>query len=337
MSSTGQVNLGIGTGHRTEGDLTTLPAISVVIPVYRGAGTIAELLDRLLVVLEDFDSRSEVILVNDESPDNSWLLIVQAAKKYRWVRGIDLMKNSGQHNALLCGVRAAKCDFIVTMDDDLQHPPEQIPALLARLEEGFDLVYCAPFRETRGQLRNHMSKLVKKVVLSHTVGQDIEITSYRIFRSSLRLAFPNVTNPNVYLDLMLSWGARRIGVLRTEHAARANGTSTYTFPRLIQHGLNMLTSFSVLPLHLTSWLGFIMMGFGVLILVFVLVDFVIRGRVAPGFTFISSALAIFSGVQLFSIGIVGLYLARMYEGHLAKPAYIVRQEIGGDTVDNVTS
>lgn len=305
----------------------SLSSVSVVIPVYRGAGTLGELVERLARVLE---GPHEIILVNDASPDESWSVIEALVSQYDCVRGIDLMKNSGQHNALLCGVRAAKHDVIVTMDDDLQHPPELIPDLLAKLEEGYDLVYCVALEEPRGLIRNFMSKTVKRVVLHYVSGQDTEISSFRAFRTPLRRAFEQVNHPSVFLDLMLSWGARRIGEARLPHDERRVGESSYTLGRLIRHAMNMLTSYSVLPLHLASWLGFVITGFGLVILAVTLVNFFLYGRVVPGFTFLSSILAIFSGTQLFSIGILGLYLARMYEGMMAKPPYVIREEIGTD-------
>lgn len=300
-------------------------SVSIVIPVYRGAATLGELVERLVRVLE---GPHEIILVNDASPDESWSVIEALVSQYDSVRGIDLMKNSGQHNALLCGVRAAQHDVIVTMDDDLQHPPELIPDLLAKLEEGYDLVYCLAVEEPRGLIRNFMSKTVKRVVLQYVSGQETEISSFRVFRTCLRRAFEQVNHPSVFLDLMLSWGARRIGEVRLQHDERRVGESSYTLKRLIRHAMNMLTSYSVLPLHLASWLGFVITGFGLLVLAVTLVNFFLHGRVVPGFTFLSSILAIFSGTQLFSIGILGLYLARMYEGMMAKPPYVVREEIG---------
>ncbi len=303
-------------------------SISVVIPVYGGADTLEPLLDRLAKVFTVLGLDHEVVLVNDASPDGSWSVIEKAVDRYPWVRGIDLMKNSGQHNALLCGVRAARYDTIVTLDDDLQHPPECIPDLLAKLAEGYDLVYGVPFQEKRSFIRNLMSRMVKRVVMKYGAGQEFEISSLRVFRTSLRDAFTAVTHPSIYLDFMLSWGARRIGQVRVAHDVRRLGASVYTPARLVRHALNMLTSFSVLPLHVASWLGFLVAGFGFLVLFFTFADFFLHGRAVPGFAFLSSIMAIFSGAQLFSVGILGLYLARIYEGTMAKPAYVVRQEIG---------
>lgn len=311
-------------------------SVSVVIPVYRGAGTLRELANRLQAVFDKLSIPYEIIFVNDASPDDGWAIIEQLVDQYPGVRGIDLMRNSGQHNALLCGVRAARHDVIITMDDDLQHPPECVPALLDKLSEGYDLVYGNPLKEPRSFVRNAMSRLIKRIILRHGAGQDVEISSFRCFRSSLRKAFESVNHPSVFLDLMLSWGGRRIGEIRLPHEVRKVGASSYTPMRLIRHAMNMITSFSVMPLHVASWLGFTFMLFGLLVLGYTLVDFLLNGRVMPGFTFLASIQAIFSGAQLFAVGILGLYLARVYEGMIAKPPYVIRNEIERGTSRSAT-
>jgi len=128
-------------------------SISVVTPVYNGEASVGELCRRLAEVLPRISAQHEVILVNDGSPDRSWEMISELCSRSPVVRGLNLMRNYGQHNALLCGIRAAKYELVVTIDDDLQHPPEEIPRLLARLEEGFDVVYGAPKAEQNGLMR----------------------------------------------------------------------------------------------------------------------------------------------------------------------------------------
>jgi len=318
-----------GQSHADERWMTTA-SLSVVIPVYRGADTIEELVGRLGGLFAKGSAAFEVILVNDASPDESWATICRMAERYPWVRGIDLMKNAGQHNALLCGVRAARHEVIVTMDDDLQHPPEQVPALLEKLAEGYDLVYCTPCVEPRSAFRNLASRCAKHIILKYVARQDVEISSYRVFRSHVRCAFEHVTNPSIFFDLILSWGARTVGSLQLDHNVSKTGASSYSFTRLLWHALNMLTSYSVLPLHFASWIGFAVTGIGCAVLVFTLMSFLIQGRVVPGFAFLSSIIAIFSGAQLFSVGILGLYLARMYEGMMGRSAYVIRGRTPGD-------
>src|SRR5205809_7887521 len=144
-------------------------SISVVSTVYNGEASIAELCRRLSEILPQIAKEYEIILVNDGSRDRSWETISELSSRFAAVRGLNLMRNYGQHNALLCGIRAARYDVIVTIDDDLQHPPEEIPRLLARLEEGFDVVYGAPETEQNGLLRAIASRITR-LALRTTVG-----------------------------------------------------------------------------------------------------------------------------------------------------------------------
>src|SRR5207249_3832292 len=165
-------------------------SISVVTPVYSGEASVGELCRRLLEVLPRIAAQYEIILVNDGSRDRSWETISELCSRSPVVRGLSLMRNYGQHNALLCGIRAAKYDLVVTMDDDLQHPPEEIPRLLARLEEGFDVVYGAPEAERNGPMRAIASRITR-LALRTTVGADVarNVSAFRIFRTQLREAF----------------------------------------------------------------------------------------------------------------------------------------------------
>src|SRR5664279_2390434 len=145
--------------------------ISVVIPVYNGENTITPLVERLEKVLSAICEAYEVILVCDGSPDNSWRVIEQLASRYKWVRGIALMRNYGQHNALLCGVLSARYEIIATLDDDLQHPPEELPVMLAKLAEGYDVVFGVPKKLPHSWWRNVTSTILKKLV-GNLMGQN---------------------------------------------------------------------------------------------------------------------------------------------------------------------
>ena len=150
---------------------TSSPSISVIVPVYNSEGSLPELIERLESTLCAASSRFEVILVNDGSRDRSWDVISQIAQENDWVRGIDLMRNYGQHNALLCGIRMAKNEIIVTVDDDLQNPPEEIPKLLDKLAEGHDVVYGRPLQERHGLWRDLASQVTKLALRTAMGGQ----------------------------------------------------------------------------------------------------------------------------------------------------------------------
>jgi undecaprenyl-phosphate 4-deoxy-4-formamido-L-arabinose transferase len=300
-----------------------MTSLSVVVPVYNGALTIRELTARLAAVLPALAEDYELVFVEDNGPDNSWDVICQLAGEYRWVRGIKLMRNYGQHNALLCGIRAAQHAVIVTMDDDLQHPPEEIAQLLAKLEEGYDVVYGAPQQEQHGLVRNLASQ-VTKFALRSTMGVDIaqSVSAFRVFRAEARQAFSAFSGPFVSIDVLLSWGTSRFAAVRVRHEPRNAGGSNYSLYRLITHAVNMITGFSTLPLQLASVVGFAFTLFGMLMPSGIGISY--EGGSVPGFPFLASSITIFSGVQLFMIGIIGEYLARMYQRLMERPSYTVR-------------
>jgi undecaprenyl-phosphate 4-deoxy-4-formamido-L-arabinose transferase len=288
------------------------------------------LVKELETVLARCSDGFELILVNDASPDQSWQAISDLTKEHAWVHGINLMRNVGQHNALLCGIRAAKYEIIATVDDDLQNPPDQIPRLLKKLEEGFDVVYGTPEEEQHGLLRDLASKITK-LVLQNAMGAEIakNISAFRVFRTPVREAFHDYRGPFVSIDVLLTWGTTRFGALRVRHEPRREGVSGYTLKKLILHALNMMTGFSVLPLQIASLIGFGFTVLGLLALAFVVGRFLIQGSAVPGFPFLASLIAVFSGAQLFALGIIGEYLARVHFRIMDRPPYTVRSEAHG--------
>ncbi len=302
-------------------------SISVVTAVYNGEASVGELCRRLAEVLPRISAQHEIILVNDGSPDRSWEVISELCSRSPLVRGLNLMRNYGQHNALLCGIRAAKYDLVVTMDDDLQHPPEEIPRLLARLEEGFDVVYGAPKAEQNGLVRALASRITR-LALSAAVGSDVakNVSAFRVFPTQLREAFAAYQSPFVSIDVLLTWATTRFGATTVAFQPRHSGSSNYTFTKLVRHAFDMMTGFSTAPLQLASLIGFTCTLFGLAVFIYVFVRFCLEGSV-PGFPFLASIIAIFSGAQLFALGVIGEYLARMHFRSMKRPAYVVRTTI----------
>ena len=301
--------------------------VSVIVPVYKGADTLDALVQRVGKVLPKVAKKYELILVNDGSPDNSWEVIARLAKTHGWVHGMQLLRNYGQHNATLCGIRAARYEVIVTLDDDLQNPPEEIPVLLAKLEEGYDVVYGAPQKVRQNVWRNLASQVIR-LVLRNVMGSEVgrQVSPFRAFRASIREAFANYASPSVSIDVLLTWGATRFAAVPVRHEARQVGSSTYTFGKLIGLAVSMLTGFSTLPLRLASMVGFFFTLFGMGVLVYVIGRFLITGYSIPGFPFLASVIAIFSGATLFALGIMGEYLARIYAHSMGQPPYVIREE-----------
>jgi len=299
-------------------------SLSVVTPVYNGQASVAELCRRLGEVLPRVAIQHEIILVNDGSRDRSWEVISEVSSSSPRVRGLNLMRNYGQHNALLCGIRAAKYEVIVTMDDDLQHPPEEIPRLLARLEEGFDVVYGAPEREQNGLMRALASRITRLALCTAIDSQVAKnVSPFRIFRTQLREAFAGYQSPFVSIDVLLTWATTRFSAITVAFQPRHSGSSNYTFTKLVRHAFNMMTGFSTAPLQLASLIGFVCTLFGIGVFSYVFVRYCLEGSV-PGFPFLASIIAIFSGAQLFALGVIGEYLARMHFRSMKRPLYVVR-------------
>ena len=299
--------------------------LSVVVPVYDSEASLSELVERLGRQLEATTPRFEVILVNDGSKDKSWDAIRLLSSQHKWVRGIDLMRNYGQHNAIWCGIWSAKYPLIVTVDDDLQHPPEEIPKLLELLSQGYDVVYGFPENEQHGFWRD-LGSIITKLVLQNAMGAENarHVGAFRAFRRHIFDTLADYKDSYVNIDVLLTWVTNRFTYVRVRHEPRRFGTSSYTLRMLIRHVFNMMTGFSVLPLQLTSILGFAFTAFGLTLLIYVLSRYLIYGTLVPGFSFLASIVSIFSGAQLFALGIIGEYLARMHFRMMDRPPFAIR-------------
>lgn len=301
--------------------------VSVVVPVYKGSDTITSLAEEVGKVLPGVADQFELILVNDGSPDESWDVISNLAEKHPWVFGIDLMRNYGQHNATLCGIREAHYEIIVIMDDDLQNPPHEIPKLLEKLNEGYDVVYGVAKKRQQVWWKSLASVIVKRAIAYvmglHTIR---DIGAFKAFRTDLRNSFADFKSPDVLVDVLLSWGTSRFASVVVEEAPRTAGTSNYNLFKLFKVSLLVLTSYTTIPLRLASILGFLFTLFGLGIFIYVLTIYLTLGSI-EGFPFLASTITIFSGVQLFALGIIGEYLARVFERTGGRPTYTISRTI----------
>ena len=302
----------------------TMLSVSVVIPVYRAEQTLFDLYCQLSEAMAKLTPFYEIIFVEDAGGDGSWPIIARLAHADHRVHGIRMSRNYGQHNALLCGIRAAKHSIILTMDDDLQHPVSEIAPMLAALTPEYDVVYGAPQEEQHGLLRDFASRLTK-MALASTMGAETarNVSAFRVFRTRLRDGFQEYRSPSVSIDVLLTWTTMRFTAIKVRHAPRTKGISGYTPGKLIRHAFNLMTGFSTMPLQVASVVGFVFVLFGFSILAYVLANYVIRGGSVPGFTFLASMISIFSGAQLFALGIFGEYLARMHFRSMDRPPYLV--------------
>ncbi len=302
--------------------------VSVVVPVYNSERTLESVAREVGAALADLPVPYELILVNDGSADRSWEVVRRLAATDPHVRGVCLLRNFGQHNALLCGVRCARYAVTVTIDDDLQQPPREIPRLLRKLDEGFDLVYAAPESAPHSKLRDALSGWTKAAIARATGIRLIsDQTPFRAVRTRLRGAFEDYRSTDVLLDVLLSWGTSRVGTITARYEPRRVGASNYNLRRFVNMVALLVTGYSTTPLRLASIVGFFFFLFGMGVLAYVLITYFARGSL-PGFPFLASLISILSGAQLFALGVFGEYLAGMFRRSLDRPTYVVADLAG---------
>ena len=306
--------------------------VSVVVPVFNSEPTLSDLVLQVTEVLEAQGMVFEILLVNDGSRDGSWQAIESLVEKHFRVRGVNLSRNFGQHNATLCGLRQARYSVCVTLDDDLQHLPSDIPTLLRELDKGWDVVYGVAKKKQHSWARNVLSTLTKSVVGRATGLRRVATQSpFRAIRTELRSAFDGYMGPDLLLDVLLGWGTTKFGSVPVKYQRRRRGSSNYSAKRLFEMGLLTLTAYSTTPLRIVSWLGFTLTLFGIAVFGYVVVLAVFFGSV-PGFPFLASLISIFSGAQLFALGLFGEYLTRVFNRALGRPTYVIRETTSSEAI-----
>ncbi len=302
------------------------PHISVVIPVYRGASTIGAVVGGVLAYLKSAEVSGEIVLVDDASPDHAWGVIAELAGRFpEYIRAIRLMRNFGQHNAIMCGLRHARGDYIITMDDDGQHPPEEIPKLLRAIEEtDADVVYGVPRERNHSPWRNLGSWVVVSFY-KWTFRTNVTPSSFRIMRRQVVEAILSYDLNYTYIDGLLAWNTDRITQVEVEHRPRSKGRSGYNFGKLFTLAMNLFTNFSLLPLQMVSITGFVVAIGGFALGLYYLLQRIVGGIAVPGYASLIVAVLVLGGLQMLSLGIIGEYLGRVHLNMNRKPQYSVRE------------
>lgn len=300
------------------------PTYSVVIPVYSSARILPEFHRRLTTMMQGLGKPYEIIFVDDCGRDNSWQVLQELVSTDSAVTAIQLMRNSGQSNATLCGLAHASGERIITMDDDLQHPPEEIPALLKALEPDVDVVMGVPKEKKHHWFRRFGSKAMHDINC-YLLGKDrnLRFTSFRLMRRAVVDGLLELRTLSPALGPMINSVTHRIINTTVQHAPRKEGRSGYTVRRLIGQTMSNLIGYSMLPLRLLAVLG----GLGIFLSVafaLVLVVHYLQGGVVPGWTSIALLLVMLSGFNFFAFAILGEYVLRILQRVNATPQYFVR-------------
>lgn len=312
--------------------------LSIVIPVYGSELILPELVSQIRKVMADFEDIREdyeIIFVCDRSPDNSWRVIQSLASDYPQVHGILLRMNVGQHNALMAGFAIARGEVIVTMDDDLQHSPADIPKLLLGIKQGYDVVYG------RFKNRNHAFwKIVGSRFNNLVAGylmqkpRDLYLSPFRAMKSVIRDDILRYRGPYVYVDGLILSVTRNITSVDVDHYDRYAGDSGYDFRKSISLWLKMAINFSIVPLRLTSLLGLFFSGLGFLLAILFIIQKFTLDLMPIGWSSLIVTILIIGGVQLLALGMVGEYLGRVLLTINSKPQYVVAETVGVNVPHN---
>lgn len=302
--------------------------LSIVVPVYRSAGILPRLVDEIEQACAEAygNGRFELILVCDASPDNSWQTIEQLARGRGFVRGVCLRRNAGQHNATMAGLGLAKGRYVVIMDDDLQHPPTEIPRLVKALQEGADVCYTK-YRNRQHvawkKLGSRFNDWVATVLLSKP--KNLYLSSFKALRREVVNEVTRYDGPFAYVDGLILDVTRNIVSIEIDHQARHSGEGGYNLRGSISLWLKMATGFSVVPLRLASMIGLFIALVSFLSLIVVVIARVINPSISVGWPSVITTVLFLGGVQLVGLGIIGEYIGRTYLVVNRKPQYVIRE------------
>lgn len=307
---------------------------SVVVPVYRSANTLPELVQRISLILKEVGESFEIIMIDDCGGDDSWSVLQSLRKDNPVLRIIRLTKNFGQHNAIMCGFNNCRGKYVITIDDDLQNPPEEIPKLIEKIKDGYDIVYGVFDSKKHSFFRNFGSNIIQ-VIYKKTFGLSNNLTSYRILRREIVDCIVKYDKNFTFLDGLIAWYTKNIATVEVAHAPRQEGRSGYSLRKLLSLSMNLFTNFTVIPLRISAITGILFSIIGLTIGLYMMAKYFFLGIPVMGYTSLILSITILSGIQLFMIGIIGEYVGKILLNINDKPQYAIRELIDTDVEKNV--
>lgn len=307
--------------------------ISVVVPVYGSASCLPELLRQLSETLEALGRPYEILLIDDASPDGAWKVISQLTEQYKPLRAIRLMKNGGQAKATFCGLTHAKGDIVITMDDDLQHRPDQLPMLIDTLERNpeIDCVFGIFPEKKHAGYRNLGSRAMRWLnARAFGLPPGLSWSSFRVMRAKLARAITRRQTDSPVIAAELFGSTNRVLCVPIPHDERFAGESNYTLVRQLRLAVDNICSVSTLPLRAVAVMGMLFCLFSLLFLAFVMVKYMTGQVAVAGWTSIVIFMSFFAGVTLLSLGVIGEYLVRILRQVRGAPRFVMRESLGFD-------
>ena len=307
--------------------------VSILIPVYKNDGGLDELVKRIGESMANsaYANCFELVLVDDCSPDNSWEVIQRLAKTHTFVQGATLSRNFGQHNAIMAGLNLVSGQYVVLMDDDLQHPPEAIPSMLDKLAAGADVCYTNYANRQHATWKIAGSKfndLMASWLLSKPKG--LYLSSFKALKRGVVDQIRNHEGPFAYLDGLILDITRRIATVEIQHGTRAFGEGNYSFKKSISLWLRMVTGTSIVPLRMVTLMGALIALLGFFGAVFIVISNFLYPAESKGWASIIVTILLVSGFQTLFIGVLGEYLGRIHLRLNNKPQYLFRYTTKSD-------
>ena len=308
--------------------MSNSPYISIVSPVYRSELILPELVSRISAAIEPITNNYEIILVEDGGPDQSWAVIEELAKDRPFLKGIKLSRNFGQHYAITCGLDHAKGDWVVVMDCDLQDRPEEIMNLYSKALEGYDVVLASREQRQDKYVKKLFSKLFYRT-LGYLTGseQDETIANFGIYERQVIAAVVSMRESIRYFPTMIKWVGFKQTKLNVKHSARADGDSSYNFKKLLNLALDIILAFSDKPIRLVIKLGLLISLCSLVIALYYIVKWLNGGVVVVGYTSLIVSVWLLSGFTISTLGVIGLYLGKTFEGVKQRPIYLKSKTI----------
>lgn len=304
--------------------------IAVVCPVYRGENTLGPLVKRLKKSIPDSFGELQIILIDDASPDNSWKEIERLTMIHPEVIGIKLSRNFGQHYAITAGLDHSDGDWVVVMDCDLQDRPEEIPSLLQKAKEGYDVVLARRVNREDSYFKCFSSKVFYRTLAWLTGSkQDESIGNFGVYHKRVIQEIINMRESIRYFPTMVKWVGFKQSTLDVKHAGRQKDQSTYSLKKLFNLALDIMLAYSDKPIRLTVKFGMLIAFTGFLFALYTFYRYINGDIIVAGYASLIISIWMLTGFILITLGVVGLYVGKTFEGVKNRPIYIVEKKVGG--------
>jgi dolichol-phosphate mannosyltransferase len=312
-------------------DASVNPLISVVVPVYGCETCLKELCSRLDETLKSIPADYEIILVNDASPDDAWTTIKILHENNKYIKGIDLARNFGQHHAITAGLDAADGDWVVVMDCDLQDQPEEIPKLYDKALEGYEVVFGKRAKRQDNWFKKKASQFFYRIYDYFTgASTDYTVANFSIISKKAVRGFRRIKEQNRFYPLFIQWMGFKTASVEINHSERKQGKSAYNIRKLVTLGTDAIISQSNKPLRLSIQFGFLIASVSLIYGLYLFGRYFFLDVPVQGWTSVMVSIYFIGGLIFFNFGVLGLYIGKVFNEVKGRPLYLIRETTEDD-------